>query len=52
MHENFLIKVKIKEIKYKKPKNSLLNCLKKKINYNLTFYFPIIIKYKKKIISI
>nr|YP_009145448.1 RNA polymerase beta subunit [Monomorphina parapyrum]AKL78921.1 RNA polymerase beta subunit [Monomorphina parapyrum] len=49
-HYNFEIKMDPKKLKFKKPRNSVEECITKSKTYSIPLYIPVEIKYKQKTI--
>jgi DNA-directed RNA polymerase subunit beta len=49
-HGNFLIKIHLEQLKYKKPKHSFQECVNQEKTLSISIYIPIEIRYKNKII--
>ena len=46
-HSNFKVNIGLYKLKYKKPHNSIQECISSYKNYSISIYVPIRIKYKK-----
>lgn len=49
-HGNFSIKIHLEQLKYKKPKYSLQECINKERTLSISIYVPIEIRYKNQVI--